>query len=136
VRLLLAKNPTGLNEVLRALADEPHPHLLFLLNDQPADGEDVSWIWDAGFESVASLDPAYVATGGRRAYDLALRLKYTGVLPVNREPSIERALDHALEATPPGSALYVIPTYTALLEVRGVLERRGFTAPYWEHSHA
>jgi lipid II isoglutaminyl synthase (glutamine-hydrolysing) len=87
VRLLLAKNPTGLNEVLRALSSagsvsgpEPGPgrHLFLLLNDHAADGEDVSWIWDADFERVAGL-ACSVVVGGTRAADLAVRLKYAGV---------------------------------------------------------
>ncbi|HEX9056144.1 MAG TPA: MurT ligase domain-containing protein [Ktedonobacterales bacterium] len=85
VRLLLAKNPTGFNEVLRALsAHDPSGgeptrlHLFLLLNDNAADGEDVSWIWDADFERVAALARTIVV-GGTRAADLAVRLKYAGV---------------------------------------------------------
>src|SRR5262249_8222885 len=56
VRLLLAKNPTGLNEVLRALGSIGEPlHLLLALNDRAADGEDVSWIWDADFERLTAM---------------------------------------------------------------------------------
>ncbi len=136
VHLLLAKNPTGINEVLRALgSDARRHHLLMLLNDRAADGEDVSWIWDADFEQVPPLAERITA-GGTRAYDLALRLKYAGFAPQHVAPEIGAALAHALEATPPGETLYVVPTYTAMLAVRGELERQGFAPHYWEQEDA
>jgi UDP-N-acetylmuramyl tripeptide synthase len=137
VRLLLAKNPTGINEVLRALGAVREPlHLLLALNDRAADGEDVSWIWDADFERVAAMPVAALTVGGTRAYDLALRLKYAGIAGVGIEPELAPALTLALERTPVGGTLYVIPTYTAMLSVRGELERRGYAAPYWEQQDA
>jgi UDP-N-acetylmuramyl tripeptide synthase len=137
VRLLLAKNPTGLNEVLRALTSAGSaPHLLLLLNDHFADGEDVSWIWDADFERVSIMGPTWVGAGGTRAHDLALRLKYAGVQVNMVEPDIGRALSHSLDATPAGETLYVVPTFTAMLAVRGELERQGFAPHYWEQRDA
>jgi UDP-N-acetylmuramyl tripeptide synthase len=151
VCLLLSKNPTGLNEVLRALAatgpagGAPARHdLLLLLNDRPADGEDVSWIWDADFERLRDLARALVV-GGARAADLAVRLKYAGVAvaagdappaPPVVERDIARALDAALARTPAGATLYVVPTYTAMLAVRAELERRGYAPRYWETADA
>jgi UDP-N-acetylmuramyl tripeptide synthase len=134
VRILLAKNPTGLNEVLRALASDRatgKKRLLMLLNDRAADGEDVSWIWDADFEQLAGAT-SYLAASGTRAYDLALRLKYIGDEPAMVEPEIGAALSKALEQTPVGETLYIIPTYTAMLAVRNELERRGYAPRYWE----
>jgi lipid II isoglutaminyl synthase (glutamine-hydrolysing) len=133
VRILLAKNPTGLNETLRALASDisVEKHLLMLLNDRAADGEDVSWIWDADFEQVAGTTATLSASGGR-AYDLALRLKYAGEPPQHVEPDVGKALTWALAHTPEGETLNIVPTYTAMLAVRGELERRGYTPRYWE----
>jgi lipid II isoglutaminyl synthase (glutamine-hydrolysing) len=132
VWLLLAKNPTGLNEVLRALgASGGQQRLLAILNDRAADGEDVSWIWDADFERMADL-AAHVTVAGLRAYDLALRLKYAEVKAVDVVPDIAEALRHALDATPAGGTLCIVPTYTALLAVRAELERRGYAKHYWE----
>lgn len=134
IRILLTKNPTGLNEALRALVGDrtgPRKHLLMLLNDRAADGEDVSWIWDADFEQLAGTTATLTASGGR-AYDLALRLKYAGEAPQFVEPDVSAALDHALAATPEGETLYIVPTYTAMLAVRGEIEKRGFAARYWE----
>jgi UDP-N-acetylmuramyl tripeptide synthase len=130
--ILLAKNPTGINEVLRALsADGAKHHLLMALNDRAADGEDVSWIWDADIEQAPPI-AASLVTAGTRAYDLAIRLKYAGRAPDAVELDIGKALATALEFTPVGQTLYVIPTYTAMLAVRGELSRQGFAPHYWE----
>ncbi|MCY3748195.1 MAG: MurT ligase domain-containing protein [Chloroflexi bacterium] len=133
--LLLVKNPTGANQTLDLLRSEPEPlDTLLLLNDGVADGEDVSWIWDVEFER---LSPRRLFVGGRRAEDLALRLKYAGVAPTVDDmlvcPGIGAALDAAL-ASEPGSQsrrLIVLTTYTAMLDLRAVCARRGWVDPYW-----
>jgi UDP-N-acetylmuramyl tripeptide synthase len=136
VRLLLAKNPTGLNEVMRALAASgDRRRVLLALNDHAADGEDVSWIWDASFERLASIASDVTVTG-TRAYDLALRLKYAGITPARVVPDPAAALREAVAATPVGETLYVVPTYTAMLELRTALERGGYATHYWEQRDA
>ena len=133
VRVLLGKNPTGLNQVLRTLAaNDGDKRLLFFLNDGIADGRDVSWIWDADYEL---LQPraAWTLAAGTRAEDLALRLKYAGYgddVPIERET--KPALVRALRETPPGATLHVIPTYTAMLEVRELLAKMSGAASFWE----
>ena len=78
-RIMLIKNPAGANEVLRTLALEPGRHdVLAALNDNTADGRDVSWIWDVDFEQLAGRI-GKVTCSGTRAPELALRLKYAGV---------------------------------------------------------
>jgi len=134
VRVLLGKNPTGLNQVLRTIAtgSAPARHILFFLNDGIADGRDVSWIWDADYE-LAKPSAACVLAAGSRAEDLALRLKYAGFgadVPVERDAAA--AVRRALEATPPGQTLHILPTYTAMLEVRELLAKRSGARPYWE----
>ena len=133
VQVLLAKNPAGLNQVLRTLAArDGEKHLLFFLNDGIADGRDISWIWDTDYE-LLQPQAASVLAAGRRAEDLALRLKYAGfgdVVPAQRETA--PALRRALAATPPGGTLYIIPTYTAMLEVRELLAKRGGAGKFWE----
>ena len=93
-RILLVKNPAGANEVLRTLALEPGSHdLLGVLNDNTADGHDVSWIWDADFELLAGR--VRLATcSGTRAPELALRLKYAGIEP--ERIRVVEDLPHAL----------------------------------------
>jgi UDP-N-acetylmuramyl tripeptide synthase len=123
--LLLVKNPAGANEVLRTLALEDGEHdLLAVLNDQIADGRDVSWVWDADFEVLAGRLRRVVCSGTRAA-EMAVRLKYAGV-PVERlvvEPSLPAALDAAVADG--DGRLVAIPTYTAMLELRRELVARG-----------
>jgi lipid II isoglutaminyl synthase (glutamine-hydrolysing) len=123
--ILLVKNPAGANEVLRTLTLEDGELDLWLaLNDGIADGRDVSWIWDADFELLAGRVRTATCTG-TRAEEIALRLKYAGV---RSEPNVERDLGAALDsalAAGDGRPLYALPTYTALLELRDLLWRRG-----------
>jgi UDP-N-acetylmuramyl tripeptide synthase len=129
--LLLIKNPAGANEVLRTLLLEDGEHDLFaVLNDNIADGRDVSWIWDADFELLAGR-VRRATCSGTRAAELGVRLKYAGV-PAQRiriEPSLEAGLD-AARADGSGP-LYALPTYTAMLALRDVLARRGVARSSW-----
>jgi len=129
--ILLIKNPAGANEVLRTLAlENGELDLLAVLNDNVADGRDVSWVWDADFELLAGR-VRRVTCAGTRAGELAVRLKYAGVAPERLVvvPELERALDEARAAAP--DTLYALPTYTALLALRELLARRGAAAEYW-----
>ncbi len=135
--LALAKNPAGLNEVLRTLVQsEQPPHLLMMLNDNTADGRDVSWIWDADVEMLSGL-VKHITFAGTRGGDMALRFKYgevhgtDGESPVI-EPDTSRALNSALACVEAGGVLFVVPTYTAMLDVRSVLAGLGHVKPYWE----
>ncbi len=131
--LLLVKNPAGANEVLRTLETGIPPVLVVALNDAIADGQDVSWIWDVDFEPVLEHVGLLIATGDRAA-ELGLRMRYGG-LPDERlevEPDLERAIDRALGLVEAGTDLVVLPTYTAMLAIRGSLARRGEVRPYWE----
>jgi UDP-N-acetylmuramyl tripeptide synthase len=131
--ILLIKNPAGANEILRTLVLEPDElDVLAILNDRIADGRDISWIWDADFEVLAGR-ARRVTCAGTRAAELALRLKYAG-LPSERLtviPPLGDALDAALAACPDGR-LFALPTYTALLELREELQRRGHVGAFWE----
>ena len=176
IRLLLAKNPTGFNEVLRTLFSDSVPrHILFVLNNNIADGRDISWIWDVDFERCVGQVQTLVAAGDR-ALDLALRLKYAGIAedkmiivppaPLKltqkaetrrvlqrREQStvqnnevlesptrslfgLKQAMRVALNNVPLGETLFIVPTYTGLLEVHQELEQRGLTPRYWEGREA
>ena len=130
--LLLIKNPAGANEILRTLGlagDELD--LLGVLNDRTADGHDISWVWDADFELLASR-ARRVTCAGTRAAELALRLKYAGIdeRRLHVVPGIPEALDDALGAAA-GERVYALPTYTALLALRDELARRGHVERFW-----
>jgi UDP-N-acetylmuramyl tripeptide synthase len=133
--VLLIKNPAGANEVLRILPDDGAP-LLFALNDQIADGRDVSWIWDVDWETVAPR-LRHVVAAGSRAADAALRLKYAGAPAdaIEVVPDVGRALDR-LATLAAGGAGYVLPTYTAMLELQRVAAARGIAQPYWKEAAA
>jgi UDP-N-acetylmuramyl tripeptide synthase len=138
--LLLIKNPVGFNEILRTFVTGGDArYVLIAINDNHADGRDVSWLWDVDFEMLADaraegrtdgMEPFMVS--GIRAEDMAVRLKYAD-LPVGTViPDREEAIKAALDATPPGGTLYVLPTYTAMLEIRKTLSEVGYTHPFWE----
>ncbi len=137
VSILLIKNPAGANEVLRTLLLEADANghgrgldLWIALNDRIADGRDVSWVWDADFELLAG-HVRQVACAGTRAAEMAVRLKYAGVPPeaITVEEPIERSLDRALAQA--DGPLFALPTYTALLELRTMLAKRGLARKYW-----
>ena len=132
--LLLAKNPTGFNEVLRTAIQFGHAtSFLIALNDRIADGQDVSWIWDVDFEQLKGAT-RHVVLSGDRALDLRVRLKYAG-LPDDQIEVVtdwRTALERAARATPAGETIFILPTYTAMLALREVLTRNGTLQPYWQ----
>ena len=133
VSILLITNPAGANEVLRTVKLEAGSDALDVwvaLNDRIADGRDVSCVWDADFELIAG-SVRRVHCAGTRAAEMAVRLKYAGV-PADRiavEEQIDRSLDAAVADA--GGALFALPTYTALIELRRLLTRRGLAREYW-----
>jgi UDP-N-acetylmuramyl tripeptide synthase len=140
-RILLVKNPTGANEVLRTLALEPGEHdLLGVLNDNIADGRDVSWVWDADYELLAGRVRSFTCAG-TRAPELALRLKYAGIEPrrIRVIGDLAQALASAAADRPGdrggggegGEPLYALPTYTAMLALRELIVRRGEAGSSW-----
>ena len=134
LRLLLVKNPAGFNAAIGALLETGRrPRLLAALNDRDADGRDVSWIWDADFESLAPrIDHAVVT--GLRARDLALRLKYAGVDADRVEvlTGWKPALQRVIELAPPGAEIVIVATYTAMLALREALADLGHVGRFWE----
>jgi lipid II isoglutaminyl synthase (glutamine-hydrolysing) len=129
VILSLAKNPASAAQAVEA-AYERHPDgILIGLGDRPADGRDVSWIWDAPIENLAALAPLTLT--GDRADDLALRFKYAAPTAVDAyqppvvDPSLDSALGSSLRRIRPGGTLLALGTYTTVLGLRQILERRG-----------
>lgn len=134
LELALVKNPVGFDQVLRTvLAGGGERTLLIAINDRFADGTDVSWLWDVEFEQLAGRVSTAVCSG-LRAEDLAVRLKYAGVEParIKVENDLRLALELALEVSEPGETVYVLPTYTAMLDLRELLHRLGYVVGFWE----
>jgi UDP-N-acetylmuramyl tripeptide synthase len=134
--VLLIKNPAGANEAVRTLlAGGPPTLAVIALNDEIADGRDVSWIWDVDFEPLLQRLEGVIATG-ERAAELALRCKYGGFSEAAIEvvPDLARALDRGLAQTPTGGELVALPTYTAMLGLRKIVGERGYVRPYWERA--
>ncbi len=142
VRIWLAKNPAGLNEIVRAIlapaaaGSAPRAesrYLLAMLNDGIQDGKDVSWIYDADLERLAiGGTVAALVCSGDRAEDIALRFAIAGIPPDEVIAETQAALDAALERTPATGTLEVIATYTAMITVREAIAARAGAASYWE----
>ena len=140
--IFLIKNPAGATQVFQTLAPElkPADSLLLVLNDNLADGTDVSWIWDADFEQLlspslrAQAKQSQIYVSGSRAEDLAVRLKYAG-FPENTI-TIQNNLKKAFKETQMGlkGRLFILPTYTALLELQKILVSSGLKKHYWKEN--
>jgi len=126
VKVALVKNPIGLGEVLKTLSlEENAKNLLMILNDNAADSTDVSWIWDAEVEAIKNVkNLKSINFSGKRPYDMALRFKYTGISTENFK--VEENMDLALERVlnEEVKTVYILPTYTAVFQVRELLNAR------------
>ena len=121
----LAKNPTGSNVSLRILnEDDSEKELLFVLNDNIADGFDVSWIWDINFNNLNNV--SRIITSGTRAYDIAIRIKTSGFPTEKIEPYLNLA-DAVKALYKTDVKKYVIANYTSLQPTRHELRKFGET---------
>jgi len=121
LQLFLAKNPTSFNQSIRTVVEMGGKHLLFALNDRIPDGRDISWIWDMDIEPfIGGLENIIVS--GDRAYDMALRMQYAEAgkkLVVSAV--LSEAIHTAVEKLDQDETLYILPTYSAMLETRKIL---------------
>ena len=134
LRMILIKNPAGCNQVLNFLSSISEPYVFTAcLNDRAQDGKDISWIWDVDFERLAEMGDKLSAiyVSGVRAEELAMRFYYAGV--PREKLHVEKNYDlltDALTAQP--LPVYIMPTYTAMMDLRGVISKKyGFKA-FWE----
>ena len=132
-KVMLVKNPAGCNQVLDFLQNVREKFILVVcLNDRGADGTDISWIYDADFEKLSALAGRLekVIVSGDRAADMAVRIKYAGIDPrfVSVERDYEKLVGELAEQERP---VYMIPTYTAMLELRETLIRRCGGEEFW-----
>lgn len=132
VKIILVKNPAGYNQALDTLClNKEVFSTLFMLNDNYADGRDVSWIWDVNFEKLSSLPIQDVFISGIRLYDMAVRLKTAGL---NEESFIiERDYEKLTEKlkTSKSNNIYILATYTAMINYRKFLYSKGYIKKLW-----
>ena len=137
ISIALVKNPVGFNEVLRTITgggSELAAPTLIVINDEFADGRDVSWLWDVDFEMLAG-GTMPIATAGIRGADMANRLKYAGVEEsrlIALDGPIDQALLAFLEKTKASREVSILPTYTAMLAVRKAFGDTGAVDRFWE----
>lgn len=135
--IALVKNPVGFNEVLRTITaggSELAAPTLIVINDEFADGRDVSWLWDVDFEMLATGSRP-IATAGIRGADMANRLKYAGVNEariIALDGPIDQALSEFLVRTKESPEVSILPTYTAMLAIREALGKAGAVDRFWE----
>ncbi len=120
--LLLVKNPAGFNHIITThLAGKDDTPTLIAINDNHADGRDVSWLWDVDIEQLADTKRPII-TSGIRGYDMALRLHYAEITSDTQRDFL-KAIDALLERIPEGGEGHIVPTYTAMLQIRKMLAR-------------
>ena len=133
VRMILIKNPAGCNQVLSFLTQRTEPFVFAAcLNDRTQDGRDVSWIWDVAFERLTGMEALReVYLSGTRAEDMALRFKYAG-FPVERLHVVKDYGQLMEQAAASGTPLFVMPTYTAMLALRGTISKQYGYREFWQ----
>lgn len=132
VKIFLVKNPAGYNQSLDTIClNKERFAAAFLLNDNYADGQDVSWIWDVDFEKLTETNIDEVYISGLRAYDMAVRLKTAGLDP--NKFVIEEQYEALTESIKNGSCdkLYILATYTAMINYRKYLHSKGYIKNLW-----
>ncbi|MEI7578808.1 MAG: MurT ligase domain-containing protein [bacterium] len=141
LQILLIKNPAGLNLTLELLTHTKNSNLIMILNDNIADGRDVSWIWDAELEILNKIQPAEIIVSGKRAWDMLLRIKYVFSEFTKKSENLWQVGDTNIKIIPEQSDLilflnsenqakhyFVLPTYTAMLEFRKLITGKAIVA--------
>lgn len=134
VRMILIKNPAGCNQVLNFLTQRKEPFVFVAcLNDRAQDGKDVSWIWDVDFERLVEMGDTLksIYVSGVRAEDMALRFQYAG-FPVDRLHVVKDYGKLMEQATKQNAPVFVMPTYTAMLDLRSTISKRYGYKQFWE----
>ena len=133
-KMMLVKNPAGCNQVVEFLQNIKEKFVLVVcLNDRSADGTDISWVWDVDFEALSGIAGRIdrIIVSGDRAPDMAVRIKYAGIAPEHIE--IERDYEKLVSGLEKQSLpVFIMPTYTAMLELREVLIKHCGGAEFWE----
>lgn len=137
LKMILVKNPTGFNQVLKYLMTQKEPCVVaFAINDNLADGTDISWLWDVDFEILSFMHEKVRAfyVSGTRAEDMAVRLKYASIEEdrIFIEHSEKQLIDSMVSTSQDNETLYLLPTYTAMLSIRKSLKDRFNLKDFWK----
>ncbi len=142
IKIILVKNPTGFNQVISYLINKAAQcDIVFIINDNLADGTDISWLWDVDFEKLVEIEDSLnnTYTCGTRGEDLAVRLKYSGIQ--TKKIEIEDNFNILLQKTILNPIknnentkynLFILPTYTAMLKIRKILQQKFNLKEFWE----
>ena len=124
IMIQLIKNPVGTNQALKLIKDNHNSKLFILLNDTPADGRDISWLYDTNFEYLKNY-PNEVIFSGTKANELALRFKHAGLKEEKFyiEPIVKKAFKYAIKNTMPDETLLILANFTTLAELQNILKR-------------
>lgn len=132
IKIILVKNPAGYNQAIDTLClNKEDFSAVFMLNDNYADGQDVSWIWDVEFERLNDLDLKDIYISGIRMYDMAVRLKTAGLNQDNfvLEFDYEKLTNKIIESST--DRIYILATYTAMINYRKYLHSKGYIKKLW-----
>lgn len=114
----LVKNPSGFTQNLATFVTPNIDAILVVINDEYADGRDVSWLWDVQIERLRKFKGT-IFVGGKRRFDMALRLKYEDIaFKVIDTDNIEGLMKQVMQSKEWDGRLLIIPTYTAMLAIR------------------
>lgn len=135
INVILVKNPAGFSQTMNFIKSVEEDFTLILsLNDNAADGRDISWIWDVDFCSIfekTNLKNLYVT--GKRCYDMAVRVKYEGTggrdIKIIENEDYNKLVDIAVSQ---GNDVYIVPTYTSMMAMRPVIAKRLGGKEFWE----
>ncbi len=119
IQIFLSKNPTSFNQSFRTITELNGKTILLILNDRIPDGRDISWIWDTELQDAKNLKNIFIA--GDRVYDMALRLEYEDCKNFQTFENTGEAIDKALGTLVDKETLFILPTYSAMLDVRKIL---------------
>ena len=137
IKLILVKNPTGFDQVLSFFLEQnDNMQIAFIINDNAADGRDISWLWDVDFEKLLKINEkiSIFYVSGIRAEDMAIRLKYAGIdtNKISMLKDYNKLVSVGLSKTEPGKSFYILPTYTAMLELRKSLKHKYKLHDFWK----
>lgn len=124
VQLQLVKNPAGFRQSLRTVAALEPSATVIAINDDYADGRDMSWLWDVEYSASLQGKSGTLLTSGTRATDMALRLRYDELATETIEPDLARAVDAAVNKVQPGQTVVIFSTYTAMWALHRILQER------------